>query len=189
MDLSGTGVRQLAGANAKLAQIATMNPAYNPAAWSSFFSAQVGASAALVGLLFVAISINLGQIIKMRQLVARSAKGLFALAGVLLAATLCMTPGQPSRVLGCELTILGALVWLATTLAQRGASRNNPYVKKTERILQAVLTQMSATPLVAGGVSLLIGFGGGLYWLVGSFIFSLSAALIDAWVLLIEIQR
>jgi len=41
-----------------------MNFAYSTAAWANFFVAEVGASAALVGLLFVAVSINLTKIIE-----------------------------------------------------------------------------------------------------------------------------
>jgi hypothetical protein len=166
-----------------------LGPAYNPADWSTFFSAEVGASAALVGLLFVAVSINLAQIIKMRQLVARSAKALFALMGILLASTLCIAPVQAVTLLGGELAGLGVVVWIATTLSEVAASRKNSYIKKKERVLQVVLTQLSALPLIAGGLSLLIGFGGGLYWLEAATMFSFVAALIDAWVLLIEIQR
>jgi hypothetical protein len=166
-----------------------MAPAFNTALWSSFFSAQVGASAALVGLLFVAVSINLAQILKMNQLVARSAKALFALVGVLIASTLSMVPAQPVRWLGGELVSLGVMVWISTTRSQHMASHNNPYIKTRERVLQIVLTQLSAIPMIFSGASLLLGFGGGLYWLVASSIFSFIAALIDAWILLIEIQR
>ena len=37
---------------------------YDPAAWAAFFAAVTGAAAALVGLLFVAVSINLDKILK-----------------------------------------------------------------------------------------------------------------------------
>jgi hypothetical protein len=166
-----------------------MGPAFNPSDWSTFFSAEAGASAALTGLIFVAISINLSEILKMEQLVARSAKALFLLMGILLASSLCMAPGQPVRVLGCELTLLGALAWTLTTVAEHRASHKNPYVKTGVRIFQVVLAQLSTVPLVAGGVSLMAGFGGGLYWLLAGTIFSFLASLVDAWVLLIEIQR
>jgi hypothetical protein len=166
-----------------------MGAAYNPADWATFFSAEVGASAALTGLIFVAVSINLSSILKMPQLIARSAKALFALMGILVASTLCMVPAQTLRALGWELAISGAIVWVTTTLSQHAASHKNQYVTARGRISQVVLTQLSAIPLVAAGVSLLLGFGGGLYWLVPGTIFSFIAALIDAWVLLIEIQR
>jgi hypothetical protein len=166
-----------------------MSTAYNPAAWSTFFSAQVSASAALTGLIFVAVSINLSQIIGERVLVARAAKALFTLMGVLLACTLCLVPAQPSKLLGSELTFLGMTIWIATTIAQRTASHNNPYVSTTQRVLYGTLTQLSAASFVAAGISLLFVACGGLYWLVVGTVLSLVAAIIDAWVLLIEIQR
>jgi hypothetical protein len=166
-----------------------MNPAYNAAAWSTFFSAQVGASAALTGLIFVAVSINLSQIIGERVLVARAAKALFTLIGVLLASMLCLVPGQSSRVLGSELTLLGLAIWTATMLTQRTASHENPYISTRQKVLHGTLTQLSAVPFIAAGVSLVFVACGGFYWLVVGSILSLVAALIDAWVLLIEIQR
>ena len=39
-------------------------PAYSAAEWESLFVAEAGASAALAGLLFVALSINLERILK-----------------------------------------------------------------------------------------------------------------------------
>jgi hypothetical protein len=166
-----------------------MSFAYNPAAWSSFFSAQVSASAALVGLLFVAVSINLAKIVESRQLVARSAKALFTVTGILLASTLCLVPGQRVKILGCELAVVGMIVFLATTLAGRAASLKNPFITTRDRVVQAILSQLSSAPMVVAGVLLFGGRGGGLYWLVGAIVFSFIAALIDAWVLLIEINR
>ena len=58
-----------------------MGSAYSPADWTGFFSAEVGASAGLAGLIFVAVSINLAQIVKETHLVSRSAKALLSLMG------------------------------------------------------------------------------------------------------------
>src|ERR1700729_1554307 len=81
-----------------------MGSAYNPAAWTGFFSAEVGASAALAGLIFVAVSINLAQIVKQRQLVSRSAKALLSLMAVLFSSSLCLIPDLSRVILGYELT-------------------------------------------------------------------------------------
>jgi hypothetical protein len=40
---------------------------------------------------------------------------------------------------------------------------------------------------VVAGVSLLLGAGGGLYWLVPGVAFSLVVAIVNAWVLLVEV--
>ncbi len=166
-----------------------MEAAYSPALWQAFFSAQVGASAALTGLIFVAVSINLGKIIAQKWLVARAAKALLALTGVLLASTLCLVPVQHVSILGTELTVLGGLLWIGATGSQRAASHENPYVTARQRVLQSVLTQFSVIPFPAAGVSLLFGWGGGLYWLVAGLVFAFVAALMDGWVLLVEILR
>jgi hypothetical protein len=166
-----------------------METAYNPAAWSTFFSAQVSASAALTGLIFVAVSINLAQIIKQRQLVSRSAKALLSLMGVLLSSTLCLVPAQGRVWLGWELAAVGALIWMGATIAQQMAAHKNPYVGIQGKVFHFFLTQTSAVPFAVGGASLVCGRGGGLYWLAAGAVFSLAAALEDAWVLLIEIQR
>jgi modulator of FtsH protease len=154
-----------------------------------FLSAEVQASAALTGLLFVAISINLSKIVPEPRLVSRAAKGLGSLIGIMLAGSLCLVPGQSSQVLGSELTILGVAVWVTVTSTQRAASKENPYQTTNNMLVQAVLTQLSALPLVVCGISLACSEGGGLYWIVPAVIFSLLASLIDAWVLLIEILR
>jgi modulator of FtsH protease len=166
-----------------------MSAAYIPAVWSSFFSALVSASASLTGLLFVAVSINLGQIVRQQNLVSRAAKALFALVSVLLAAVLCLAPAQSVRWLGVEILLLGLLFWAGATRAERRATHDNPFVSSMQRAFHFTMMQCSALPFIVAGLSLLTGLGGGLYWLVAGAVFSLVAALIDAWVLLIEIQR
>jgi modulator of FtsH protease len=166
-----------------------MGSGYNPAIWSTFFSAEVGASAALTGLIFVAVSINLAQIVDQSRLVTRAAKALFGLTGVLIASTLCLVPAQRPAVLGCELTVMGIILWIAVTVTQYGSSHKNPYVTQRQHVFHSVLAQVSTLPFAVGGISLLLGRGGGLYWLLVGTVFSFVAGLIDAWVLLIEIQR
>ena len=166
-----------------------MPTAYNPVVWSNFFSAQIGASAALAGLIFVAVSINLPQIVGNPLLVSRCAKALSILIGVLLAATLALAPAQPLIAVGCELTALGAALWIAATRANHLASHKNPYVGRLQKIAHLVLTQCATLPFLVCGVSIVVQRGGGFYWLLAGFVFSLATATIDAWVLLIEIQR
>ncbi len=163
--------------------------AYNPAVWSTFFSAQVSASAALAGLIFVAISINLPKIVVQKPLVARSARALATLAGVLIASTLCLVPAHNRTVLGWALIVLGVVLWAVTTFTQHRALSKNPYVGPWARIFHYALAEVSNLPFVLAGISLAIGRWGGFYWLVVGIIFSFLSALLDGWVLLIEILR
>ena len=43
--------------------------------------------------------------------------------------------------------------------------------------------------LIVGGVSLVVGGGGGLYWVLGAVLLAFVSASINAWVLLVEIKR
>ena len=54
--------------------------AYDPARWSDFALAQLGASAALLGLVFVGLSINLRDVVGSRRLVNRAAEAIIGLA-------------------------------------------------------------------------------------------------------------
>lgn len=48
---------------------------------------------------------------------------------------------------------------------------------------------LGTLPFVIGGVSLIAGVGGGLYWTVGGMLAAITAAVVNAWVLLVEILR
>jgi MFS-type transporter involved in bile tolerance (Atg22 family) len=106
---------------------------YLPAQWSSFLSAEVGASAALTGLIFVAVSINLTRILAYPHLTPRVAKALVTLVGIQFAASLCLVPGQSQVLLGSELMLLGTSVWITITVTQRAHSRGNPYVSRRQK--------------------------------------------------------
>jgi hypothetical protein len=164
-----------------------MNP-YATAGWESFFVAEVGAAAALTGLLFVAVSINLSKVLAFPQLPGRAAETLLMLVGVLITSSFCLVPGQPRMVLGAEVLAAGLVVWIYPMTIQR----RTPPVPNAPRhwMVTRVLThQVSVLPLVVAGVSLLGGVGGGLYWLAAGALLSFSGGILNAWVLLVEIQR
>jgi modulator of FtsH protease len=77
-------------------------PAYSAAEWESLFVAEAGASAALAGLLFVALSINLERILKGTGLPGRAGEAIVLLLTVLVVSTFGLVPGQSPRVLGAR---------------------------------------------------------------------------------------
>jgi len=61
--------------------------------WANFFLAQVSAAAALTGLIFVAVSINLTKILAYPTLPGRALEALLYLLTVLVIGTLGLVPG------------------------------------------------------------------------------------------------
>ncbi len=157
--------------------------------WENFFFAQVGASAALTGLVFVGVSINLAKIMGFPGVPERALQALISLTAVLVIASLQLVPGQPRGVIGAEVlaVALPEAVGLAILSRRRGRvlekQRQLPYTIRIALLLASVV------PFVIAGGSLIAGVGGGLYWLVPGVVFSYASAIVDAWVLLIEINR
>jgi|SRR5581483_1788303 len=163
--------------------------AYSPGQWTTFFSVAAGASSGLAGLLFVAVSLNLAQIVGSRHLVARTIKALALLIAVLLLSLICLVPGQSIRNLGGELALVAMLEWLFIVWTDHRSSHKNEYISARNRILQFLLAQWATLPFVVAGISLTRVSGGGLDWFAVGVIGAIVAAVLDAWVLLIEIQR
>jgi hypothetical protein len=81
--------------------------------WHDFFLAQAGAAGVLTGLVFVAVSINLQQIVSDpgSGLAGRAAEALILLVGVLTASVLLLVPGQGQVMVGSEVLLVGLLTW------------------------------------------------------------------------------
>jgi hypothetical protein len=163
--------------------------AYSTAGWSSLFVAEVGASAALAGLLFVAISINLERILQGAGLPGRAGEAMVLLVAVLGVCTLALVPGQPRTALGAELLVAGLLAWSIMVMIHLRAVRGRVGPSSGALAGRIVVVQVAVLPLLVAGLSLLLGAGGGLYWLVPGVLLCLVVAVLDAWVLLIEILR
>ncbi|HEY6812159.1 MAG TPA: hypothetical protein VI074_05655 [Propionibacteriaceae bacterium] len=164
-------------------------PAYSAAEWESLFVAEAGASAALAGLLFVALSINLERILKGTGLPGRAGEAIVLLLTVLVVSTFGLVPGQSPRVLGAEILGFGLLPWLILIGIHVAGVRGHIGPSRGLLVGRIVLAQGAVLPLLIAGVSLLLLAGGGLYWLIPGIVLCLLMAVLDAWVLLVEILR
>ena len=163
--------------------------AYDTANWVGLFGAEVAASAALTGLIFVAVSINLQRILAYPSLPRRVLKALGLLGLVLFVSTLGLVPGQGSRLLGLEILGAGLLAIISVVVLDVGTwqTTDGQYRRGLLRVFPIGL--LAALTTTVAGATLLAQAGGGLYWLVPAVVFAFLAALADAWVLLIEIVR
>jgi hypothetical protein len=163
--------------------------AYSTTGWHELFLAEAGASAALAGLLFVAVSINLSRILEVPGRHGRAGEAIVLLVDVLVVSTLMLVPGQSRVVLGVELLVVGLAAWSILVGIHVRAVRGRVPPSGSVLIGRVVLAQVAALPFLVAGASLLLQAGGGLYWLVPGIVFCLVVAVLDAWVLLIEILR
>jgi hypothetical protein len=170
----------------------------DPAAWENYFVAQAGASAALVGLIFVAVSLNLRQILRYAYLPGRVGEALIFIGQLLIVAMIVLIPGQGATTLGVELVAVGAVIWttvliiqtrgLHVLIADPGATSRRAITRQWV-LARLGMGQLATLPTLAAGISLLAGGGGGLSWLAVGTGLALVAGVFDAWVLLIEIMR
>ncbi len=77
--------------------------AYDASEWTDFFVAGAGASAALAGLVFVAVSINIERILQFKGLPERALATVLLLLNVVLISLIGLFPGQTETALGLEL--------------------------------------------------------------------------------------
>lgn len=161
---------------------------FNIDTWHDFFTAQAGAGAALTGLVFVAISINLQRVLAVDAVQGRAVEALILLVSLLIVGLLALIPEQGEEALGIETVLYG--LTLAAVMIRVGFGANKAGgATRSQYLLRLVLGQLAALPLIVGGISMLLDEGGGLYWLAGAAIAAIIAGMIGAWVLLIEILR
>jgi len=157
--------------------------------WETFFVGELGASAALTGLVFVGVSINLAKIMASSYLPNRALEALVALVVVLFICSLLLIPGQSFLAIGIEVLLVGLIDWITMFLLQLNSLSKMQAQYRRAFVRSIVVCQMAALSFVIAGIVLLTSGGNGLYWIVAATLLSFLAAFTDAWVLLIEINR
>jgi hypothetical protein len=162
--------------------------AYEATEWTEFFTASAGASAALAGLVFVAVSINVERILQFKGLPERALATVLLLLCVVLVSLVALMPGQDrmalaAELLGTGLAFAGLILWL-TSPGRAGHDRSLAHVAS-----HWLLIALGTIPFAVGAVSLWVEAGGGLYWIAAGVILATAGAVANAWVLLVEILR
>lgn len=165
---------------------------YDPGAWSTFLATQAGAAAVVMGLVFLAVTINIGQIVGSARLVDPAGEALIQLGTVLAVATFALAP-QGSDAVGAELVAVGAG---ASLIAWRLRVHAPPTPEeqatmgglRVNRVVRGLLSFGATIPFAIGGASIL-GRAGGFYWVLAGVLGAYLAAMVGAWVLVIEIRR
>jgi len=161
---------------------------YDVGQWSDFGVALAATAAALTGLLFVAVSINLGRVLQFPQLPVLAGAALVQLSSALFAALFLLVPQSPSA-LGFELAVEGVVLALVPVPTQVRVRRSEYWSELTWSLTRLGPSLGVSLLLVLAGIGVAQQVLGGLYLLAAAVILAVVAGLGYAWILLVEIQR
>ena len=153
--------------------------------WSDFFVAVAGASAALAGLIIVAMSVNIETIVKSRALTARAGATIGVLMLVVLVSVLALVPGVPSGVAGGGIVALAVAALAITADTTVRELRDN----LGQGMLKSAVLIVPAVAFLIGGIMVAAAVPNGAYALALGTILAFAGGVLNAWVLLVEIRR
>ncbi len=161
--------------------------AYEATEWTDLFVAVAGAAAALTGLVFVAVSINVQRILEFRGLPERALATVMVLLLPVIVSMFALAPGQSTLAIGAEVALLGAGMLV---LIHRLLIASDAHDAVQERRAAQVLSLAPGPVLVfLSGLSIAAEAGGGFYVLLAGIALSILMGVVNAWVLLVEILR
>jgi len=157
--------------------------------WQTLFATQAGVGAALTGLVFVALSINLKQILALPGLAGRAGEAVLLLLLPVMNGLVGVLPQTSRSALGAELLAIALALWVVVSVilvGGRKAARGRPAHEYAVRVGTA---QVAVVPAIVAGCFLLAGDLDGLWWQAAATLLCIVAGVFDAWVLLVEILR
>jgi modulator of FtsH protease len=161
-----------------------------PADWQGFAEMTGGASGALTGLLFVAVSLNASRIAGHQGLRASAAQTLVLFIAPLVMSAALLAPGQPDWVLGAELIVTG----LVTSWILLGLRRVKHTLNDDDQLLVAIFNRRAVNVVVmllftASGALLASDESAGLYLLLPVTVISFISGVLNAWYFLLPPLR
>ncbi len=166
-----------------------MDAAYATEPWHEFAVMVGGAAAALAGLLVVAMSINIEQIVAEKALPRRAAAALIMTVFPSILSMCILIPDQSTDVLGIELILLAAALGASVPRFNRPSTRTGHQTVRQWVGSALIPMLLLLVPLLLAGIGMITTSLGGMYWLPVAVFAALFGGLVQAWVLLVEIRR
>jgi hypothetical protein len=157
-----------------------------PGDWQGFAEMIGGASGALTGLLFVAVSLNASRIAGNQGLRASAAQTLVLFIAPLVMAAALLTPDQPDWALGAEFIAIGGITsWILLS-----THRAKHTLTDDDKQLIAIFNRRSTNVMVmllfvASGIILASGEPDGLYLLLPASLVAQISGILNAWLFLL----
>lgn len=156
--------------------------------WETFFTAIIGTTGALLGLLFVGISLSIPKITASRGFSRAAAQPLFLLFGLLIASVFFLVPGQSLFALGVEVLASSAVVGVAAIINDLSVFKK---VRPKEKWRYLSNTAFNMTPFLlsaASGAAMMAARPKGIYLMVPAVILSFLQAITISWAFLVAIH-
>lgn len=157
--------------------------------WQTYLALQAGAAATLTGLVFVAVSINLTRILSVPGLPGRAFDALVQLLQVYFIASFVLVPHQRAELLAIEILGIAVVSLIGQLISQSRYARQNTHHPRSWLLHRIIMTAMATLPFCVCAMLLLLGSQAWISGLVLGNVFSFIAAVMGAWVLLVEILR
>jgi modulator of FtsH protease len=157
--------------------------------WHDFYATAGGASAALVGLLFVGVSMHLDAVVT-RLDVRATARGAFqSLIAVLIVSLVALVPQIDGQSLGWTLVGLGSAGIVGASGAARRMFGSDLLLGARRAVQKMGLRFAGLALLIFVGVLFLTRNGGAQLWLMTAVFVLLGSSAQTAWSLLIEVAE
>ena len=161
---------------------------YDPRAWHDFYVMAGGAAAALTGLLFVAMSLHSGAIMRHPLYGGRAVATLISLMTILFISGAVLIPGQSALAIGIEVGVFALYHLISSVIQVRRMPPDFASLSRRRRFLELLGGSVWIILFVASAVSLIVGSGGGFYLLAAVMPFMFGWNGYVAWVLLTEVS-
>lgn len=166
-----------------------METTHPPEGWHDMFVVLGSSAAALIGLLFIAGSLHLKEVVNNPVLQRRAFNNTCYLLLILVEALLVLTP-QPMVVLGAELITLNVLgLWLPVRFLANFFSNEEVYRRAGGQLHRAAIFIASFLLGIAGGVALTQRLNWGVYLIAASCIIFMVRVVFMAWSIMVSVGQ
>jgi len=163
--------------------------AHEPELWHDFFVVLGSSSAALIGLLFIATSLHLGEIVNDPILRRRAFNNTLFLLMTFVAALLVLIP-QPMPILGAELVVINLLgLWPELRFVYIFFKSKEDYHRGGGAIHRAITFIVGFLLGIAGGAALIGYRNWGIYLVAISYIIVLGRVVLSAWAIMVGVGQ
>jgi modulator of FtsH protease len=157
--------------------------------WSEFFVASAGASAALAGLIIVAMTVNVDLIIRIPGMASRAASAIAVLVLATVVALAGLIPGQSMVLFGAEVVALSAIALGITIDSTARVLRHRGGATVLQAVTKTTIGMVPPVAFAAGGILIAASAASGAGLLAVGTVTAILVSVVNAWVVLVEIKR